>query len=130
MNVVSHCNDAANCREDLPAVPSLTTDPSYVITELLQSDLHKIIVSPQHLTADHIKVFLYQILRGKLNSPCVHTCTVKHLFTYHLISLLFTSQNYKFVSETQGCLGECRFKITLNTLSYLRSTTFVQDVCS
>lgn len=36
----------------------------YVITELLQSDLHKIIVSPQHLTADHIKVFLYQILRG------------------------------------------------------------------
>lgn len=37
---------------------------SYVITELLQSDLHKIIVSPQHLSADHIKVFLYQILRG------------------------------------------------------------------
>ncbi|KAI5641736.1 protein kinase domain-containing protein [Phthorimaea operculella] len=38
----------------------------YVITELLQSDLHKIIVSPQHLSADHIKVFLYQILRGAL----------------------------------------------------------------
>ncbi|XP_017756794.1 PREDICTED: serine/threonine-protein kinase NLK2 [Eufriesea mexicana] len=36
----------------------------YVITELLQSDLHKIIVSPQHLSPDHIKVFLYQILRG------------------------------------------------------------------
>ncbi|KAF7390100.1 hypothetical protein HZH68_011957 [Vespula germanica] len=35
----------------------------YVITELLQSDLHKIIVSPQHLSPDHIKVFLYQILR-------------------------------------------------------------------
>ncbi|KFM73960.1 Serine/threonine-protein kinase NLK, partial [Stegodyphus mimosarum] len=36
----------------------------YVITELMQSDLHKIIVSPQPLSADHIKVFLYQILRG------------------------------------------------------------------
>uniref|UniRef100_A0A1B6GG47 Mitogen-activated protein kinase n=1 Tax=Cuerna arida TaxID=1464854 RepID=A0A1B6GG47_9HEMI len=36
----------------------------YVITELLQSDLHKIIVSPQYLSPDHIKVFLYQILRG------------------------------------------------------------------
>lgn len=36
----------------------------YVITELLQSDLHKIIVSPQPLTSDHVKVFLYQILRG------------------------------------------------------------------
>ncbi|XP_074031608.1 serine/threonine-protein kinase nemo isoform X1 [Leptinotarsa decemlineata] len=36
----------------------------YVITELLQSDLHKIIVSHQPLSPDHIKVFLYQILRG------------------------------------------------------------------
>lgn len=36
----------------------------YVLTELMQSDLHKIIVSPQTLTSDHIKVFVYQILRG------------------------------------------------------------------
>ncbi|CAG9819024.1 unnamed protein product [Phaedon cochleariae] len=36
----------------------------YVITELLQSDLHKIIISHQPLSPDHIKVFLYQILRG------------------------------------------------------------------
>lgn len=40
------------------------TPHSYVITELMQSDLHKVIVSPQPLTTDHIKVFLYQILRG------------------------------------------------------------------
>ncbi|XP_014661690.1 PREDICTED: serine/threonine-protein kinase NLK-like [Priapulus caudatus] len=36
----------------------------YVICELMQSDLHKIIVSPQPLTSDHVKVFLYQILRA------------------------------------------------------------------
>ncbi|XP_072341520.1 serine/threonine-protein kinase NLK2-like [Scyliorhinus torazame] len=36
----------------------------YVITELMQSDLHKVIISPQTLSSDHIKVFLYQILRG------------------------------------------------------------------
>lgn len=36
----------------------------YVITELMQSDLHKIIVSNQPLTSDHVKIFLYQILRG------------------------------------------------------------------
>uniref|UniRef100_A0A915L040 Serine/threonine kinase NLK n=1 Tax=Romanomermis culicivorax TaxID=13658 RepID=A0A915L040_ROMCU len=36
----------------------------YVITELMQSDLHKIIVSPQALTTDHVKLFLYQMLRG------------------------------------------------------------------
>jgi hypothetical protein len=33
----------------------------------MQSDLHKIIVSPQPLSSDHVKVFLYQILRGKIS---------------------------------------------------------------
>jgi len=36
----------------------------YIATEFMQSDLHRIIVSPQPLTADHIKVFVYQIFRG------------------------------------------------------------------
>lgn len=36
----------------------------YVATEWMQSDLHRIIVSPQPLTPDHVKVFIYQILRG------------------------------------------------------------------
>jgi len=39
-------------------------DELYVVTPLMQSDLHKIIVSPQPLSSDHVKVFLYQILRG------------------------------------------------------------------
>nr|XP_032633532.1 serine/threonine-protein kinase NLK2-like [Chelonoidis abingdonii] len=39
-------------------------DEIYVLTELMQSDLHKVIVSPQPLSAEHVKVFLYQILRG------------------------------------------------------------------
>ncbi|CAB0045298.1 unnamed protein product [Trichogramma brassicae] len=47
----------------------------YVITELLQSDLHKIIVSPQQLSSDHIKVFLYQILRGL---KYVHSAKILH----------------------------------------------------
>lgn len=36
----------------------------YVVSDLMESDLHQIIVSPQHLTEDHVKVFIYQILRG------------------------------------------------------------------
>jgi len=43
---------------------ALTACDSYVATELMQSDLHRIIVSQQPLTVDHVKVFLYQILRG------------------------------------------------------------------
>ena len=39
-------------------------DELYVLMPLMQSDLHKIIVSNQILTMDHIKVFTYQILRG------------------------------------------------------------------
>lgn len=37
---------------------------SYVVSDLMESDLHQIIVSPQQLTEDHVKVFVYQILRG------------------------------------------------------------------
>lgn len=36
----------------------------YIMTDLMETDLHQIIVSPQQLTEDHIKVFIYQILRG------------------------------------------------------------------
>lgn len=41
----------------------------------MQSDLHKIIVSPQPLTTDHIKVFVYQILRGL---KYLHSANILH----------------------------------------------------
>uniref|UniRef100_A0A0M3ID56 Serine/threonine kinase NLK n=1 Tax=Ascaris lumbricoides TaxID=6252 RepID=A0A0M3ID56_ASCLU len=47
----------------------------YVLTELMQSDLHKIIVSPQPLTSDHVKVFVYQILRGL---KYLHSANILH----------------------------------------------------
>ena len=36
----------------------------YIITDLMDTDLHRIIRSPQTLSCDHIKFFMYQILRG------------------------------------------------------------------
>lgn len=76
--------------ENLPIpISSTTVRIRYVITELLQSDLHKIIVSPQHLSADHIKVFLYQILRGE--------CYLFYLYTTVLElargKVLYVAQN-------------------------------------
>uniref|UniRef100_H2Z495 Mitogen-activated protein kinase n=1 Tax=Ciona savignyi TaxID=51511 RepID=H2Z495_CIOSA len=47
----------------LPPVDS-PYEEMYVITQLMHTDLHKIIVSQQALTTDHIRLFLYQILRG------------------------------------------------------------------
>ena len=52
---------------------------SYVLCELMQSDLHRIIASPQPLTADHVKLFLYQILRG---TQFLHSANIIHRYTH------------------------------------------------
>ena len=54
---------------------------SFVVSDLMESDLHQIIVSPQQLTEDHVKVFLYQILRGTYVCTCMHTtyCVVRDM---------------------------------------------------
>jgi len=58
--------------ENLLAATDLIQPPTleqfkdvYVVSALMESDLHQIIVSPQQLTEDHVKVFVYQILRGE-----------------------------------------------------------------
>jgi len=38
----------------------------YVITDLMETDLHRVIYSRQELTDEHIQYFIYQILRGTL----------------------------------------------------------------
>ena len=47
----------------------------YLVTELLDTDLHYIIHSKQGLTDDHIQYFVYQILRGL---KAVHSAKVLH----------------------------------------------------
>jgi len=47
----------------------------YLVTELLDTDLHYIIHSKQQLTDDHIQYFVYQILRGL---KAVHSAKVLH----------------------------------------------------
>ncbi|SPQ93705.1 unnamed protein product (mitochondrion) [Plasmodiophora brassicae] len=50
-------------------------DDIYIVTELMETDLHQIIVSPQKLTIEHVQYFLYQILRGL---RCIHSAGVLH----------------------------------------------------
>lgn len=60
---LKHDNILAAC--DVLQPPTIDLfDEVYLLTELMQSDLHKIISSPQVLTTEHVKLFLYQILRG------------------------------------------------------------------
>ena len=55
-----------NVLSALDIIPPLQSpyDEVYVLTPLMLTDLHRIIVSNQVLTPEHIQLFLYQILRG------------------------------------------------------------------
>ena len=50
-------------------------DDIYIVQDLMETDLHRIIYSPQPLTVDHIQYFLYQILRGL---KYIHSANVVH----------------------------------------------------
>lgn len=50
-------------------------DDVYLVSELLDTDLHQIIRSPQPLTEDHCQYFAYQILRGL---KFIHSANVLH----------------------------------------------------
>eukprot|EP00002_Diphylleia_rotans_P037613 TRINITY_DN841_c0_g1_i2.p1 TRINITY_DN841_c0_g1~~TRINITY_DN841_c0_g1_i2.p1 ORF type:complete len:360 (-),score=94.18 TRINITY_DN841_c0_g1_i2:486-1565(-) len=47
----------------------------YIVSELMDTDLHQIIGSPQALSEEHIQYFLYQLLRGL---KYIHSANVLH----------------------------------------------------
>lgn len=47
----------------------------YFVTELMESDLHRVIYSGQKLGDEHIQYFMYQLLRGMLH---MHSANVMH----------------------------------------------------
>ena len=47
----------------------------YIITELMETDLHKLIYSKQKLTDDHFQLFMYQLLRGVY---FMHSANIMH----------------------------------------------------
>uniref|UniRef100_A0A6U2DNT4 Mitogen-activated protein kinase n=2 Tax=Hemiselmis andersenii TaxID=464988 RepID=A0A6U2DNT4_HEMAN len=59
----------------MPPDASGVCEDVYIITELLDTDLSKVIYSPQPLIDDHCQYFLYQILRGL---KYLHSARVLH----------------------------------------------------
>ena len=47
----------------------------YIVTDLMDTDLHRIVRSQQSLSDDHIRYFIYQVLRG---IKYVHSANVMH----------------------------------------------------
>uniref|UniRef100_A0A8C3P042 Mitogen-activated protein kinase 7 n=1 Tax=Cyanoderma ruficeps TaxID=181631 RepID=A0A8C3P042_9PASS len=55
--------------------PAPPRPSSYVVLDLMESDLHQIIHSSQPLTLEHVRYFLYQLLRGL---KYIHSANVLH----------------------------------------------------
>jgi mitogen-activated protein kinase 1/3 len=61
---------------DIPRPPSKTGyDDIYFITDLMGTDLHRVIYSKQELNDEYVQFFLYQIVRGVLY---MHSANVIH----------------------------------------------------
>lgn len=61
---------------DIPKPPSkIGYDDIYFITDLMGTDLHRVIYSKQELTDEYIQFFIYQIIRGVLY---MHSSNVVH----------------------------------------------------
>ena len=60
---------------DIMALPPDTFDDIYIVTNLMESDLERIIRSQQSLTDQHFQYFLYQLLRAL---KYVHSANVLH----------------------------------------------------
>merc|ERR1712179_802075 len=67
-----HSNVSSIC--DLRKSPGKFVD-LYIVLDLMETDLHKIIYSKNELTNEHIKYFIYQILRGM---KYIHSAGVLH----------------------------------------------------
>ena len=70
------------CRPQIIGIDDLQKPPSlehfkdvYIVSELMETDLHRIIYSRQELTDDHIQYFIYQIL---CSLKYMHSANVLH----------------------------------------------------
>lgn len=60
---------------DVPKPTSKDFNDIYIITDLMETDLHRVIYSKQELSDEHIQYFIYQILRATLY---MHSSNIVH----------------------------------------------------
>lgn len=58
-----------------PPITAEEFEDVYIVQDLMETDLHRIIYSKQALTIDHIQYFVYQLLRGL---KYIHSANVLH----------------------------------------------------
>lgn len=79
IKLLKHFHGHDNILNLLNVLQPCASQPSwndvYIVSDLMESDLHRIIHSPQQLTEEHIRLFLYQLLRGL---KYIHSANVLH----------------------------------------------------
>ena len=100
--------------ENIIAVRDILRPPSrdlfhdvYLVYELMDTDLHQIIRSPQDLTDDHCQYFIYQVLRGL---KYVHSANVLH-------------RDLRRKSRARPCCTTCKHTTCTAPGSYRRSVS-------
>ena len=94
----------------------------YVVFDLMESDLHKIIYSKQDLTEEHVRYFLYQILRG-----------MKYIHSSHVIHRDLKPSNLLVNEDCQLRIGDFgKISLCLNyyyyyILFYFSGTVFQES---
>ncbi len=98
----------------------------------MESDLHQIIVSPQQLTEDHVKVFLYQILRGTY--VCMYVCTFVITSKCRQIIVYGMSIGSLIMKGGQGVMGilctiSCNYYIYTHTTDCVMRDMLHETAC-
>lgn len=75
--------------------PLFLLSPSYVVSEMMDTDLTSIIKSDQPLTEEHYKFFLYQLLRGL---KYIHSAQIVHR---DLVQSLLIQETKKLIGQFQ-----------------------------
>jgi serine/threonine protein kinase len=75
-----HHENIVQIKDIIPPLSRDSFKDLYVVYELMDTDLHQIIRSPQPLSNDHSQYFLYQLLRGLKyihSANILHRCGIK-----------------------------------------------------